>query len=302
MRRILFAAIALLLAGCSALSAPGASPTPSGSPSPTPAGSALSQVELKYRLLAQVGPIAYCDPDSYPVGRPVTPDYVRQRLLGIQSTDAQTYQDILNHYRLTGTLTDAQQLMVYTDYKRLAALRLTASGTGYDFDYFVGQGGNAPSLRTKGTIDQYGSISVASQIPGRFACPICLTAGTMIDTPNGAVPVATVKVGTIVWTVGSNRLRQAAPVLRVSSTPGGPGFLVHLTLADGRELWASPKHPLPDGRRVGDLLRGDPVDGSRVVLAQLLASSAATYDLLPAGATGAYWADGILLASTLHHS
>jgi hypothetical protein len=293
MRRIVLVALALLVAGC------GASVASSPSPSPSPSGSPLSQVELKYRVLAQVGPIAYCDPDSYPVGRMVTADYVQQRLASIQSSDGQTYLDILSHYQLTGTLTAAQQLMVYSDYKRLAALRLTASGARYDFDYFAGQGASTQPLRTKGSIDQFGSITVDSRAAGFFTCPICLTASTLIDTPNGPQPVAQLKVGTIVWTIGANGVRQAAPVLHLASMPGGPGFLVHLALADGRDLWASPKHPLKDGRLVGELVRGDNVDGSRVVLAQLLPSSAATYDLRPSGATGAYWANGILLASTL---
>ena len=285
MRRILVAALALLIASC------GTSPAASGTP--------LSQVELKYRLLAEVGSIAYCDPDSYPVGRIVTAEYVQQRLASIQASDGQTYQDILNHYRLTGALTAAEQLIVYTDYKKLTALRLAISGSRYDFDYFVGQGPNRESVRTQGSIDSYGSIHVSSRVPSTFFCPICLTAGTLIDTPNGPVGAARLRVGTIVWTVGANGVRQAVPVLRIASTPGGPGFLVHLALVDGRELWVSPQHPLPDGRRVGDLVRGDEVAGSRVVLAQLLPSSEPTYDLQPAGPSGTYWANGILLASTL---
>jgi hypothetical protein len=294
MRRLLFATLALLIAGC------GASPAAPGSP--TPSGSPLSQVELKYRLLAQVGPIDYCDPDSYPVGRMVTANYVQQRLSSIQASDAQTYQDILNHYSLTGTLTEGQQLMVYTDYKKLAALRLTAAGDRYAFDYHVGQGASKVPVRTKGSIDHYGSISVDSRVAEMFPCPICLTAGTLIDTPKGPLPVAQLQPGTIVWTLGGNGVRQAVPVLRVASMPGGPGFLVHLTLADGRELWVSPRHPLADGRLVGELVPGDSVDASRVVLAQLLPSSAATYDLLPAGPTATYWANGIWLASTIRPS
>ena len=272
MRRIVFAALALLIAGC------GAAPASTGA-TPTPSGSPLSRVELKYRLLAQVGPIAYCDPDSYPLGRMVTAAYVAQRLASIQTTDGQTYQDLLTHYKLTGTL--------------------TAAGSRYAFDYSVGTGANKQPIRTKGSIDQYGSIKVDSRVAAFFSCPICLAAGTLIDTPNGAVPVAQVRVGMKVWTLGPGGVRQAVPVLRVAGMVGGPGFLVHLGLADGRQLWVSPHHPLPDGRRVGELVRGDQVDGSRVVLDQLLPSAASTYDLLPAGPTGAYWADGILLGSTL---
>jgi hypothetical protein len=76
--------------------------------------------------------------------------------------------------------------------------------------------------------------------------------------------------------------------------------VVHLELADGRTVDASPGHPLPDGRRIGDLRLGDQVDGSTVVGATTLPyAGGATFDLLPDTVTGAYWADGILLGSTL---
>jgi hypothetical protein len=44
------------------------------------------------------------------------------------------------------------------------------------------------------------------------------------------------------------------------------------------------------------------VDGSKVTLWELVPyQGSRTYDLLPAGATGQYWANGILLSSTLSH-
>jgi hypothetical protein len=76
--------------------------------------------------------------------------------------------------------------------------------------------------------------------------------------------------------------------------------MVHLRLADGRELWASPGHRTADGRPLGSLSAGDVVDGSKVTLWELVPYSAGrTYDLLPAGPTATYWADGIPLSSTL---
>jgi len=45
---------------------------------------------------------------------------------------------------------------------------------------------------------------------------------------------------------------------------------------------------------------GDELDRSRITLWELVPySGSRTYDLLPAGPTGMYWANGILLASTL---
>jgi hypothetical protein len=76
--------------------------------------------------------------------------------------------------------------------------------------------------------------------------------------------------------------------------------MVHLRLADGRELLASPGHRTADGRPLGSLALGDEVDASKVTLWELVPyQGSRTYDLLPAGATGTYWANGILLSSTL---
>jgi hypothetical protein len=105
----------------------------------------------------------------------------------------------------------------------------------------------------------------------------------------------------LVWTRAADGRRVAVPVLEVGSTPAPPGHLmVHLRLADGRELWASPGHRTAEGRPLGGLAVGEPLDGSRIVLWELVPYSGdRTYDLLPAGPTGDYWANGILLASTL---
>jgi hypothetical protein len=93
----------------------------------------------------------------------------------------------------------------------------------------------------------------------------------------------------------------AAPVLEVGSTAVPASHrMIHLVLADGRELLASPGHKTADGRELGSLAVGDALDGSTIVRWELVPYAAGrTYDLLPAGATGAYWANGILLSSTL---
>jgi len=59
-------------------------------------------------------------------------------------------------------------------------------------------------------------------------------------------------------------------------------------------------HPTADGRKVGELKAGDRYDGAVVTSAALVAyTGGATFDVLPAGATGTYWANGVLLGSTL---
>jgi hypothetical protein len=75
--------------------------------------------------------------------------------------------------------------------------------------------------------------------------------------------------------------------------------ILRLTLSDGRVVEASPGHPTVTGRPVGDLAPGDLLDGSWVSTIEERPYSGATWDLLPAGSTGAYWANDVLFGSTL---
>jgi hypothetical protein len=154
-----------------------------------------------------------------------------------------------------------------------------------------------------GTIDHHGAISLEShnptQFPGRGGCPICLAAADRIATPGGPIPVAELHPGMLVWTVDAGQ-RVAAPIAIVRHTPAPFGHrVVRVTLADGRAVVASPGHPTADGRRVGDLNPGDLVDGSRILAIDLLPYAGDTWDLLPLSSTGEYWANGVLLGSTL---
>jgi hypothetical protein len=90
-------------------------------------------------------------------------------------------------------------------------------------------------------------------------------------------------------------------VIALGSTAVPPDHrVVRLVLVDGRAVTASPGHPLADGRSLGELKAGDVVDGSRVVDAELIPyAGASTFDLVASGETGAYFAGGIPLGSTL---
>ena len=79
--------------------------------------------------------------------------------------------------------------------------------------------------------------------------------------------------------------------------------LVRVHLADGRRVAASAGHPLTDGRVFGDVRSGDRVDGAGVLRVERVGLDGdRTYDILPSGATGAYWADAVLMQSTLSTS
>ena len=132
-------------------------------------------------------------------------------------------------------------------------------------------------------------------------CPICLAKDTLIDTPSGKVAVQNLQKGDAVWTVNSEGERVAGVVLEAAKTSvPATHQMVHVVLQDGRELFVSPGHPTADGRTVGELTVGDVLDGHKVTnVTLILYGEDYTYDMLPSGPTGFYWANGILLGSTL---
>jgi hypothetical protein len=73
--------------------------------------------------------------------------------------------------------------------------------------------------------------------------------------------------------------------------------MLHLTLADGRAVDASAGHPTVTGQKIGDLNAGDLLDGSRLRTVEQELYAGDTWDLLPAGPSGAYWANDVLLGS-----
>jgi hypothetical protein len=75
---------------------------------------------------------------------------------------------------------------------------------------------------------------------------------------------------------------------------------VRLETASGAVLEISPGHPTADGRWLGEIRVADVLDGSKIVSAELVPyAHAYTYDILPASSTGAYYAAGVLIGSTL---
>ncbi len=280
---------------------PGPLPT---QPPPTPIpslASGLSPTELKYRLLERYPDFFYCDPDYYPVARGNESQLALERFPEIQA-NAEEFQAILSHNGLDGqtAFTDSQKLLIYREHKKLAAIPFELDGERYRFQIQTGVEGQEGAV-IRGRIDDQGRIIEDERTPGFPSCPICLALHTLIDTPLGPVPVEALRPGDPVWTLNRAGERVAATVSRAAHVTAPANHQVaHLVLGDGRELWASPGHPTADGRRLGDLSVGETLDGARVVLAELVPyAGGATYDLLPSGETGLYWADGILLGSTL---
>ncbi len=287
------------------VSAGGVSPSPLptlGLPTLTPTlSSGLSPTELKYRLLAQFPNLFFCDPDLYPVARADLTQVARERFPELQS-NPEEFQAILAHNGLAGltSFTDDQKLLIYQEHKKLASILFEASGDVYQFQLRISQGGTQGFV-IKGAIDGHGSISVQDREPTLTTCPICLAAQTRISTPSGLIAIEALQEGDPVWTVDPAGDRVPGVVLSLIRRPVPSGSeILHVVLSDGRELWASPSHPTTDGRVLGDLSPGDRLDGAVVLQAEPASyNQPATYDLLPSGGTGFYWADGVLLGSTL---
>lgn len=112
--------------------------------------------------------------------------------------------------------------------------------------------------------------------------------------------VTDLKLGMIVWTQTATGKRVASPILKLAKTPvTSTHRMVHIVLKDGREIYASIGHPTSDGRSVDKLQVGNIYGGSVVIHADIVFYTYPyTYDLLPAGDTGYYFANDILIGST----
>jgi len=331
MRRLLLAALVALVAACTgstsgSSAAPGATgvaatastassgpgltieprttPGPGGGGTPAASDAALVAPDLRYRLVDQVGRPLFCDPDFYPIARSDEAQLADQHLAAIRS-DVPTYAAIAAHLGIDPAAdpTPAQVLAIYGEWKMLRALALTSADGRFGFDYVAADPSNqGAGWHVVGTIDAGGTIALDRRDPsGQPPCPICLARGTRIATPDGEQRVEDLRPGMAVWTVDGLGQRVPGRILEIGSTPvPATHRVVHLVLTDGRTVDVSPGHRLPDGRPIGDLRPGDLVDGTTVVSAALKAyDGGATFDLLPSGGTGTYWANGILLASTL---
>lgn len=155
------------------------------------------------------------------------------------------------------------------------------------------------------SIDFSGQQVTFTKITGKQpigGCPICLAGDSLIDTPSGLVPVKDLQIGMPIWTTDITGHRISATVTKTSKVPVSPAHrMVQLVLDDGRKLLVSPGHPTVDGRTVGELAINDFYNGSLVVSVERVTyGDVATYDILPSGESGFYFANGILVDSTLH--
>lgn len=143
--------------------------------------------------------------------------------------------------------------------------------------------------------------------PNEFGtCPVgcaplcvCASPDTPIATPAGNRAIASLKVGDLVYSVDHGRI-VAVPVVRTNRSPVSNHRVVRVTLSTGAVLAISARHPTADGRMFGDLHVRDSLDGIEITDVRVVPySHEATYDILPRSDSGAYFAGGALVGSTL---
>lgn len=180
-----------------------------------------------------------------------------------------------------------------------------ATNQGYPVILHIGESANNGCTITLTLVRIEGTVATFLKTTDYTRpCPICLAQHTLIDTPRGMTAVQDLQEGDEVWTLNNSGIRVPGKILRTARTPVPlTHHMIHLILDDGRELFASPGHPTSDGRALGNLSPGDFLDGSRVKNVETLPyTQDFTYDILPSGQTGLYWANGILMGSTLFHA
>lgn len=145
-----------------------------------------------------------------------------------------------------------------------------------------------------------GCVSNSYQCEG-INCPKCLSKQTLIDSPKGAKQAAEIKIGDLVWSKNENGEKISVPVIKISKRDvTNKASLLKVTLSDSRNIIVSPNHPTADHTLFKNLQIGQALDNAKIVKMEvILYTDQFTYDLLPDSSTGFYWANGILVGSTL---
>lgn len=285
-------------------------PRPTTTPTPS-LGKVLpfAPASLQFIVVDRFGPPVACYPDSYPVGRPDGERHAAEQWwseLNVGSTHGRAIIDRLG-WSFPPSAAQVDRVAAYREYKKLRTVHMIPvdSGLAYQFEFNgpiaggTGSWDGGRATRYVGFILPDGRIESVIERPNDVACPICLDGATRIRVPGGERPVRLLRPGDPVMSVGRGGVPIVTTVRRSVRRPA-QGPLLALRLTDGRVLRMAAAHPLPDGRSAGVLAAGDHLNGSRIVRRDAVEPSlGATFDILPDGPTGHYWAEGILLGSTI---
>jgi hypothetical protein len=130
----------------------------------------------------------------------------------------------------------------------------------------------------------------------------CAAPDTPIATPAGERTIASLEPGDLVYSVDGAEIR-AVKILRVNRVPVFNHRVLHVAFDNGRTIDMTAGHPLADGRLLSALRSGSELIGANVVsVTDVPYAHDATYDILPDSTSGAYFASGVLIGSTLARS
>jgi hypothetical protein len=111
--------------------------------------------------------------------------------------------------------------------------------------------------------------------------------------------IAALRPGDLIYSVGQHGV-VVVPVLRINRTPVKNHVMVQIKLANGSTLDLSAGHPTADGRRIGELQIGERLDGVEIRSVEYVPyTEPYTYDILADSKSGAYFAGGVSIGSTL---
>jgi hypothetical protein len=130
----------------------------------------------------------------------------------------------------------------------------------------------------------------------------CASPETPIATPNGERRLADLQVGDLVYSVDGLQI-SPVPITQVNRVAVSNHRVLRVTFAGGSAIEMSAGHPTADGRPLAALRPGDELDGATVIAIETIPYVYShTYDILPASDSGAYFASGVLVGSTLARS
>lgn len=147
------------------------------------------------------------------------------------------------------------------------------------------------------------TLSCSDPIDGTCpkGCPECACAApdTPIATPSGEVPIAELRMGDLVYSQDAHGI-VVVPIRQVNRTPVLGHTVLEITLRGERSLQISPDHPDAEGLPLGRLAPGSWHQGVHIQSVRTVPyQGSMTYDVLPAGETGVYFAAGLPIGSTL---
>jgi hypothetical protein len=130
----------------------------------------------------------------------------------------------------------------------------------------------------------------------------CASPDTPIATPAGERAIAELVPGDLVYSIDGEQIR-AVPILRINRTPVLNHRVLRVTFDTGRSIEMTAGHPLADGDPLSVLKPGRELIGGTVAsVVSIPYMHDATYDILPSSTSGAYFASGVLVGSTLGHA